>query len=96
MKCFGCGADIQVDEKVFRADTCSSCGRPLHACRNCVFYDPKAYHECRETQVEWVRDKDAANFCDYFRPAGSGSAAGGQVTQRSEDARRKLDDLFKK
>jgi len=96
MHCYGCGAEIQVAEKIFRGDSCPACSRPLHACKNCAFYDPAAYHGCRETQAEWVRDKDAANFCDYFRPAESGPAAGDRKASRSDQARKRLDDLFKK
>ncbi len=96
MHCYGCGAEIQVAEKIFRQDTCSACRRPLHVCKNCAFYDPKAYHDCRETQAEWVREKEAANFCDYFRPAETGPAAGGRTASRSDEVRKRLDDLFKK
>jgi len=51
------------------------------------------HNQCRETQAEWVADKEKANFCDYFvfsaraaAPAGTGAEA----------ARKKFDDLFKK
>ena len=96
MQCHGCGAEIRIEDKIFRGDTCLSCGRALHACKNCVFYDRSAYHQCRETQAEWVSDKDSANFCDYFRPAASGPPGGDRGASRSEQARKKLDDLFKK
>ena len=70
MKCFYCSTDIQTDQKITRQQTCPSCGQPLHCCRNCRFYDEAAYHQCRETEAEWVSDKQAANFCDYFEPGG--------------------------
>jgi len=25
-----------------------------------------AHHQCRESQAEWVREKDVANFCGFF------------------------------
>ena len=96
MHCHGCGAEIQIDEKIFRGDTCHACRRPLHVCKNCAFYDPAAYHQCREPQAEWVGDKEGANFCDYFRPAETGSPAGDRTASRSDEARKRLDDLFKK
>ena len=94
MRCHACGTAVQVKEKIFRSDTCPSCGRPLRCCKNCLFFEPTANNQCRESQAEWVGDKQAANFCDYFRPRenGGGSASGSS----SEQARKKLEDLFKK
>ena len=43
-----------------------------------------------------VRDKEAANFCDYFRPAESGPAERDRKPSGNEEARKRLDDLFKK
>jgi hypothetical protein len=93
MNCHACGAEIPAAEKIFREDTCAGCGRPLHCCRNCHFFDPAVFHECREPQAEWVGDKGSANFCEYFRP---GAAKGGARKPAPEAARRKLDDLFRK
>ncbi|HUU29257.1 MAG TPA: hypothetical protein VM123_15735 [archaeon] len=93
MRCHGCGTAIQIEDKIYRGDTCRTCGRPLHCCKNCSFYDPTAHNQCREPQAELVGDKEAANFCDYFRPA-RGSAGG--ISQASESTRKKLEDLFKK
>ena len=36
-------------------------------CKNCTFYEPGAHWDCRETIPEAVRDKERANFCDYFK-----------------------------
>jgi len=94
MRCHGCGTYIQIEDKIFRGDTCPKCSRPLHCCKNCTFYDPKAYHECRETQAEWVRDKESANFCDYFKP--SQQDWGQERKSSSETARESLEKLFKK
>ncbi len=94
MICHGCGRDVQLTDKVFRGDMCPGCGRPLHACLNCVFHDRSAHHECREPQAEWVADRAKANFCDYFRPRQGG--APGRSGPSPEQARKKLDDLFRK
>ena len=94
MRCHACGTTVQVKDKVFRSDTCSSCGRPLRCCKNCLFYEPTANNQCRESQAEWVGDKQAANFCDYFRPRENGGGSGGDSS--SAQARQKLEDLFKK
>jgi len=65
----------------------------LHVCLACRLYDPSAHHECRESQAEWVRDKERSNRCEYFELKASTEAKG---VHPAEDARKKLDDLFRK
>jgi hypothetical protein len=79
-------------EKIHRRDTCSYCERDLHICLNCEFHEPKAYHQCRESNAEYVSDKEKANACDYFRPVREKRS----FIKKSQDARRKLEELFKK
>ena len=95
--CFNCGNPTRLlsGQKVLKNDTCSQCNADLHCCKNCRFFDPSVHNECRETQVEWVRYKDKANYCDYFEAAirvdlvrKSGVSA--------DDARKKWDSLFNK
>ena len=76
LKCFHCGAEqTYVDRVGIRAE-CDKCHSDLHVCKNCTFYDPKVYNECREPQAEVVREKDRANVCDYFQPHdGKGGSA---------------------
>jgi len=93
LKCFNCGTEIELDRKVFRQDVCPNCDIYLHCCLNCRFYDKLAAHECKESQARWVRDKEAANFCDYFEP---GQVVAKRITSKQDDARQKLDELFKK
>jgi len=93
MFCFQCGKEIKIDRQPGRNDICQSCHAYLHCCRNCRFYDVKAHHECREPQAEWVQDKTAGNFCDYFEAASSPPAVS---TDRAAEARRKLEELFRK
>jgi len=77
-------------------DTCPACDTDLHCCRNCRFYDPGKHNECTETQAEWVRDKEASNYCDYFQPNPVLLAKGsGQGASKQNDARSKFDSLFK-
>jgi hypothetical protein len=94
LSCFHCGKDAGVEEnqRVARADSCPHCGRDLKACKNCRFYDPGAYNECRETVAERIVDKERSNFCDFFkiRLGASNTAA------KQNDALKNLDDLFKK
>lgn len=89
--CAFCGQDL--GEGPFgRRDECPRCGRDVHCCLNCRFYDPHAANECREPQAERVLDKDRANFCDYFLPGGQGEPA----ADPAAEAKRRLADLFKK
>jgi len=97
--CWKCGATINLPagSRVGNRDVCPSCDADLHSCRNCDFYDPSKNNQCSEPQAEWQRDKENANYCDYFRPgarsgaAKSGSRAGSSVS----DAKKKFDSLFK-
>ena len=82
--------------KVGRREACPKCSADLHCCLNCAFYDPHAHNQCRETQAEWVRYKEEANYCDYFRPLlAEGRGAAGKASSSAEEVRKKLDNLFK-
>ena len=93
MFCHHCGFEIEVKEKVGRQEPCPECGEYLHCCYNCRLYEVTAYHQCREEQAEWVTDKAMANFCDYFKPSESKRPS---KSSRADEARKKLDQLFKK
>ena len=92
--CFRCGAPYEFKERVARGDSCAKCDADLHCCRNCRQYSPNAHNQCNETQADWVREKDRANYCDYFGPRrGTGA---GSITNSVQDARARFDNLFKK
>jgi len=92
MFCHKCGAEIPLKNKVGRQEYCPQCDSALHCCMNCRFYSPGAFHDCRETEAEWVSDKSGPNFCDYFSPSEKKSGP----ADKSSEAREKLDKLFKK
>jgi hypothetical protein len=83
---------MTIERKLFRQDTCPKCSSYLRCCLQCRLYDTNAHHECKESEATWVRDKEAANFCDYFEIAENTTFRQSKAT----DARKKLDDLFKK
>jgi hypothetical protein len=90
--CWFCGTEVVLATKIARKDICSKCKMSLKCCRNCGFFDPSAPRQCREPAAEDVRDKDAANFCEYFDFVERVRAA----RQASpDDAKRKFDSLFK-
>jgi hypothetical protein len=96
--CFHCSttatnANNEAQTKVGFRDTCTRCAADLHVCRNCSFYDEGSHHECRESSAEYVRDKERANLCEYFRPATNSSGGKGDSKAAALSA---LDDLFKK
>ncbi len=95
MGCFSCNAAIELaaGERIGFRDTCEKCSADLHACLNCLHYDRNAYNQCRETNAEWVSDRERANRCDYFvyRDRSNDSASA-----EDDRARADLDNLFKK
>ena len=94
MKCWHCGRATEVIERVGFRDECEGCGRALHVCRNCNFYDLSYNNACREPQAERVVDKERFNFCEYFAP-GSAKGAGTGTASKSA-AQAKLEALFKR
>jgi hypothetical protein len=95
MNCAFCSQTIPVEGKVSRKDTCPHCNRDLRCCKQCHFYDPGAYNECREVSAERIVDKERANFCDFFVPKGAKVGRGGGVN-RTMEAKAALEALFKK
>ena len=93
-RCQACSKELSIERKVGRSETCPHCGADLHVCLNCSFYSPGAYNDCREPQAERVVDKKRSNFCDYF--SYTDEAARKAQDTKKEDARSRLNDLFKK
>jgi hypothetical protein len=91
--CHACKKEIALELKVGRKDACPSCGADLRCCLNCRFHDPVVSKQCRETMAELVREKEKANFCDYFVFAQDRVAAPDAGGAR---ARKALDYLFRK
>ena len=92
--CYACGKDVLIVGRVGRNDVCEHCDQDLHCCRNCEFYDVKSNSECRERITDRIKDKDRANFCDFFKmgiPLHNAKEA-----EQISDAKRKLEELFKK
>lgn len=90
--CWFCGTEAGPAPRPSRDKTCSKCGMSLKCCKNCRFFDTAAHNQCRDPAAEWVRDKELANFCEYFEFSGSTEANG---SKEAGDARKKFDDLFK-
>ncbi|MFV8259335.1 hypothetical protein ACNQKP_16130 [Bdellovibrio bacteriovorus] len=92
LHCFSCNKELTFPGNVGRRDECPHCRADVHVCKNCEHYDPKVYNECRETQADVVREKDRANFCDYFAPRKGASSA----EDKKAALRAAAEALFKK
>ena len=98
-QCQSCGAPITLAAPIPRDSECDACRHDVRSCRNCRHYDLRYNNACKETEAEPVADKERRNFCEYFdlNPAPFGGAAGMPASRtRADDARAKLDALFKK
>ena len=93
MRCAFCRKELKIDGPVGKEDTCPHCHRNLRCCRQCRFYDPNAYNECREVSAERIGDKERANQCDHFVIKGR---KGGRRSNRVTEAKEALEALFKK
>lgn len=91
--CFECGKKNNIYDKVGFRSECD-CGADLHCCRNCKFFDVKAYNSCREPSADFIQEKDRANYCDYYQPGAEGSLQVG--LSQKEDLKAKAEALFKK
>jgi hypothetical protein len=83
-----------MEGKIGRQEVCPYCRHDLHCCLNCRLYDEYAQNQCRESSTEWVSDRDKNNFCEFFALRESQVASGS--SRRQEEARAKLEALFKK
>ena len=94
-RCTFCQHEIPTSEKTGRTEECPHCRRDLHCCLQCRFYDKTAHHECRETQAEYVQDKEKANFCDYFVFDPQIQKAK-DADKKAQEAKSQLEALFRK
>ncbi len=94
--CFKCGTVIEI-EKVSRRDECPQCGSDLRVCLNCAFYAASRSNACEEPQAEIVKDKDKANYCDFFRFKDVSSGKDGTLQKSGKTQAQELwNELFKK
>jgi hypothetical protein len=93
--CWKCGASLaHLSLPLARLDVCKPCNAELHVCKLCEFYDVAKAKHCREPIAEEVRDKERANFCDYFKPRSN--AYSNKPQSEAEKARAQLEALFGK
>lgn len=71
----------------FRA-VCPHCGIDLHTCTNCRYYAPGKPNDCAVPGTDFVRDREAANFCEEFKVKLDPSPS-------RKDEKKKFNSLFK-
>jgi hypothetical protein len=91
--CWKCGASLaELSLPLRRLDECKKCGAELHVCRLCERYSIAVAKHCREPIAEEVKDKERANFCDYFKPRPDAYSTAGKAEAAQSKA--VLDSLF--
>ncbi len=88
--CFKCKNPVTLEDISFR-DECIQCRSDLHVCLNCSFYDEGRANKCREPQADYVKERDRANYCEYFRFKDTCQEKSGK-----EEAERLFQNLFRK
>ncbi|MBI1177195.1 hypothetical protein GC207_07120 [bacterium] len=92
--CYKCGWEYQLPGSPSRMESCHDCGTDLRICLNCVHYDKKVAHECRERRADPVAEKTSANFCEYFEFIRREWKGAGAADSAEEKARANLKKLF--
>jgi hypothetical protein len=91
--CWKCGASLEsLSLPLQRLDECKQCHAELHACKLCEWYSIAVAKHCREPIAEEVKDKERANFCDYFKPRPDAYSSAPQSA--AEKAKSELESLF--
>lgn len=93
--CWKCGASLaDLTLPLRRLEECRTCHAELHVCKLCEWYSVAVAKQCREPIAEEVKDKERANFCDYFKPR-AGAYTKADLTA-AERAKADLAKLFGK
>ena len=92
-RCVQCG--VVLSPTVDVSGNCPQCAAPLHACKQCVNFDPGSRFECRLTLPGYSK-KDIANECPSFVLRTLVEKETSIAATRADDARRAFENLFKK
>ena len=90
--CHKCGWEFTLKGQPGRSESCHQCGADLKVCLNCVSYDPRIAHQCRDRRADPVMEKHMANYCEYFEMARREfkGAAGDPREDKARDLLKKL------
>jgi hypothetical protein len=96
LSCQVCGTAVPFDEPIPRDAECERCRTDLRSCVQCRHYDTSRNNQCTETEADPVADKMRRNFCEFFYFSREKGSVRQADSKRMEDARAKLEALFKK
>jgi hypothetical protein len=90
--CWKCGASLkEVPIPLSRISVCLSCRAELHVCQLCAFFDTRKAEGCSEQRADPPKDKQRANFCEFFQPRGDAwQAPDHSAADQAKDALQKL------
>lgn len=66
--CFKCSQATEESGKISFRAVCPKCGSDLHVCKTCRYYSPGKPNDCAMPGTDYVRDREASNFCEEFTP----------------------------
>ncbi|PLY16922.1 MAG: hypothetical protein C0631_02115 [Sedimenticola sp.] len=90
-KCWSCGAEL-ANHDYGRESNCLSCNKPTRSCKNCRWYAPGRTNDCLEPVAEPVKEKERANYCEFFEPTEDVQDRAGNSV---DDALKAAEALFK-
>ncbi|MCE5245931.1 MAG: hypothetical protein ABFD84_00660 [Candidatus Polarisedimenticolia bacterium] len=98
VRCQNCGHQTRAEAAFIGPLTnCDNCGKPLHSCRHCAFFETSARFQCEKPVPAPVGDKWAANDCALYEPRLVLDATGRRAESRpAVVARNAFDALFKR
>ncbi|MGB7977736.1 MAG: hypothetical protein WCF19_01090 [Chlamydiales bacterium] len=68
MNCWKCKKQVgDTPVKIAFRAVCPHCGIDLHTCTNCRYYTPGKPNDCAVPGTDYVRDREAGNFCEEFK-----------------------------
>ena len=96
--CKKCGNQVRDFGEIKQDTVCGRCGRALHSCLQCNFFDSSARWECSQSSriPARVADKNSGNACPAYSPAASFDLTGPKANDSPVDARKAFEALFKK
>ena len=93
-RCADCGTTLP--SLADPSGQCPKCKSELHACRQCVHFDPGHRFECTQPVPERIPSKGARNACTFFSLAVTVEPEVHSRSARPYNPRSALDNLFKK
>ncbi|HSU52427.1 MAG TPA: hypothetical protein VLT36_00035 [Candidatus Dormibacteraeota bacterium] len=92
--CWKCGELYDLSGTPGRSEACGKCRSDLKVCLNCVSYDARVAHQCRDRRADLVAEKHLANYCEYFEMIRCEYVPPSESGSREDKARATLKKLF--